>query len=68
MQCEGAPMTLETARAESLDERMVRVEENLRHTATKADLANLKFTLVASMVVLVSSATGLIIAVDRLAG
>ena len=61
-------MTLETARAESLDERMVRVEENLRHTATKADLANLKFTLVASMVVLVSSATGLIIAVDRLAG
>ena len=61
-------MTLETARAESLGERMVRVEENLRHTATKADLANLKFTLVASMVVLVSSATGLIIAVDRLAG
>ena len=61
-------MTLETARAESLDERMARVEENLRHTATKADLANLKFTLVASMVVLVSSATGIIIAVDRLAG
>ena len=63
----------------TIEERMTRVEEQLRHTATNAglerlrgelrtDMQGLKFTLAAWMLVLVSSATGIIIAVDRLAG
>ena len=63
----------------TIEERMTRVEEQLRHTATNAglerlrgelrtDMQGLKFTLAAWMLVLVSAATGIIIAVDRLAG
>ena len=55
-----APLT----RAELREE----LDRSLRHYATKADLANLKFALAAWMLLLVSAATGIIIAVDRLAG
>ena len=44
------------------------LDRSLRHYATKADLANLKFALAAWMLLLVSAATGILIAVDRLAG
>ena len=43
------------------------LDRSLRHHATKADLANLKFALAAWMLLLVSAATGIIIAGDRLA-
>ena len=55
-----APLT----RAELREE----LDRSLRHYATKADLANLKFALAAWMLLLVSAATGILIAVDRLAG
>ena len=44
------------------------LDRSLRHHATKANLANLHFALAAWMLLLVSAATGIIIAVDRLAG
>ena len=44
------------------------LDRSLRPYATKADLANLKFALAAWMLLLVSAATGILIAVDRLAG
>ncbi len=59
-------------------ERLARLEGAYDHLATKADLANmrgelkgdlanLKFSLAAWMLLLISVATGVIIAVDRLA-
>ena len=59
-------------------DRLSRLEGAYEHLATKADLAevkgemkadlaNLKFTLAAWMLLLTSAATGIIIAVDRLA-
>ena len=55
-----APLT----RAELREE----LERSLRPHVTKADLANLKFALAAWMLLLVSAATGIIIAAVRLAG
>lgn len=55
-----APLT----RAELREE----LDRSLRPHATKADLANLKFTLAAWMLLLVSAATGIIVTIDRLAG
>lgn len=60
MATDASPLT----RAELREE----LDRTLQHYATKADLANLKFTLAAWMLLLVSAATGIIIAVDRLAG
>lgn len=55
---------------ESLEARMVRVEEHLRHTATKADLNALETRMVkwiAGAVVVGSSIVGIIVAIaDRL--
>ncbi len=58
-------MTMEPLTRAELREEL---DRSLRHYATKADLANLKFTLAAWMLLLVSAATGILIAVDRLAG
>ncbi len=60
------------------DELREELDRTLQHYATKADLAevkgemkadlaNLKFALAAWMLLLTSAATGIIIAVDRLA-
>lgn len=58
-------MTVEPLTRAELREEL---DRSLRHYATKADLANLKFALAAWMLLLVSAATGILIAVDRLAG
>lgn len=44
------------------------LDRSLKSHVTKADLANLKYALVAWMLLLVSAATVVLIAVDRLGG
>ena len=58
-------MTMEPLTRAELREEL---DRSLRPHATKADLANLKFTLAAWMLLLVSAATGIIVTIDRLAG
>ena len=58
-------MTVEPLTRADLREEL---DRSLTHYATKADLANLTFALAAWMLLLVSAATGILIAVDRLAG
>ena len=55
-----APLT----RAELREE----LDRSLRPHVTKADLANMKFALVAWMLLLISAATGILIAVGQHAG
>ena len=71
----GGPLTTDThplTRAELREELAIwrtELRDELRtYYATKADLADLRATLILTMVAVVSVATGVIIAVDRLAG
>lgn len=58
-------MTVEPLTRAELREEL---DRSLRPYITRADLANLKFALAAWLLLLVSAATGILIAIDRLAG